>query len=147
MLRPKSLRVRPPGIRLPSQSGLSYIEVLVATILIAVSLVPAVEALRGGIFGAGVHEAAAVDHYELRAKMEEVLAQPYTLLDAAALAAGSETAPTSYSDSAGASKRRLVYLSRYDANLPGFTATDTGLLWVRVDFEARAGELETLTAR
>jgi len=147
MHRPKPLRVCARRLRLNSQSGLSYIEVLIATILVAVSLVPAVEALRGGIFGAGVHESAAVDHYELRAKMEEVLAEPYVLLDAAALAAGDENTPTSYSDSAGASKRRLVYLSRYDANLPGFTATDTGLLWVRVDFEARAGELETLTAR
>lgn len=143
----KALRVRAPRSRSSSQSGLSYIEVLVATILITVSLIPAVEALRGGIFGAGVHQAATADHFELKAKMEEVLAEPYTLLDNAALAAGSETTPTSYSDPVSASPRRLVYLSRYDASLPGFTATDTGLIWVRVEFESRPGELETLTAR
>ncbi len=147
MRRAKAVTVHAPGGHSFSQSGLTYIEVLVATILIAVSLVPAVEALRGGIFGAGVHEAAAVDHYELRAKMEEVLAEPYALLDAAALAAGDEKTPSSYSDAADTPRRRLVYLSRYDADLPGFTATETGLLWVRVDYEARAGELETLTAR
>jgi type II secretory pathway component PulJ len=147
MLRAKSLRVCAPRLCLNSQSGLSYIEVLIATILVAVSLVPAVEALRSGIFGAGLHQAAAVDHYELRAKMEEVLAQPYALLDAAALAAGSETMPTSYSDSAGASRRRVVYMSRYDPSVPGYTTTDSGLLWVRVEFESRTGRLETLTAR
>lgn len=147
MLRAKRLRVSAPRLRPHYQSGLSYIEVLIATVLIAVSLVPAVEALRSGIFGAGLHEAATVDHYELEAKMEEVLSQPYALLDAAASAAGSETVPTSYSDSAGVSRRRLVYLSRYDPGVPGYTATDTGLLWVRVEFESRTGRLETLTVR
>jgi type II secretory pathway pseudopilin PulG len=147
MPREKPLTVRAPRLPPNSQSGLSYIEVLVATILVALSLVPAVEALRGGIFGASVHEAAAADHYALMAKMEEVLAEPYPLLDTAAVAAGSESTPASYSDSAGAPKRRLVYLSRYDADVPGFTATDTGLLWVRVEFESRPGALRTLTAR
>lgn len=147
MHRSKPVRCRPACVRLNSQSGLSYIEVLIATILVAVSLVPAVEALRGGIFGASVHEAAASDHYHLKALMEEVLAEPYALLDAAALAAGNETTPTSYSDAAGTSRRRLVFLSRYDAGTGSFTATDTGLLWVRIDFESRSGELETLNAR
>lgn len=147
MLRAKPLNARRPRLHSSSQSGLSYIEVLIATILVAVSLVPAVEALRGGIFGAGLHQAAAVDHYRLKAKMEEVLAEPYASLDAAAVAAGSETTPTSYSDPVGPSPRRLVYLARYDPGVPGFTATDTGLLWVRVDFDSRPGELETLTAR
>ncbi len=129
------------------QSGLSYIEVLIATILVAVSLVPAVEALRGGIFGAGLHQDAAVDHYQLKAKMEEVLAEPYALLDAAALAAATEKTPTSYSDPSGSSKRRLVLLSRYDPSTQGFTTFDTGVLWVHVRFESQPGELETLTAR
>lgn len=129
------------------QQGLSYIEVLVATVLLAVSLVPAVEALRSGIFGASIHQGAAADHYEIRARMEAVLAEPYALLDAAAVAAGSASTPTGYSDPAGASNRRLVYLSRYDASVPGFTATDTGLIWVHITFESRPGELSTLTAR
>lgn len=147
MRRATAVRVRAPRARYRSQAGLSYLEVLIATILIAVSLVPAVEALRGGIFGASVHQVASTDHYTLKAKMEEVLAEPYALLDTAAVAAGSEKTPASYSDPVGASPRRLVYLSRYDASVPGFTVTDTGLLWVRVGFESRAGELETLTAR
>lgn len=141
------LKLRTIRIHSRRQRGLTYIEVLVATVLLVVALVPAVGALRSGIFGAGVHEAATADHFELRAKMEQVLAEPYALLDSAAQAAASATTPTSYSDPAGAPKRRLVYLSRYDAGLPGFTATDTGLLWVRVVYESRPGELTTLTAR
>ena len=144
---PKSLRNAAPRGYPRSQAGLSYIEVLIATMLIAVSLVPAVEALRGGIFGASLHQDAAADHYALKAKMEEVLAEPYALLDSAAVAAGSEKTPTSYSDPSGSTKRRLVYLSRYDPSTQGFTAFDTGVLWVHVRFESRAGELETLTAR
>lgn len=144
---PKSLRSVAPRGYPRTQSGLSYIEVLIATILIAVSLVPAVEALRGGIFGASLHQDAAADHFELKAKMEEVLAEPYALLDAAALAAVTEKTPTSYSDPSGSSKRRLVYLARYDPGTQGFTTFDTGVLWVHVRFESRAGELETLTAR
>ncbi len=142
-------RVRPAAsrARISAQSGLSYIEVLIATILVAVSLVPAVEALRGGIFGASLHQDAAANHYELKAKMEEVLAEPYALLDAAALAAGTEKTPTSYSDPSGSSKRRLVFLSRYDPSTQGFITIDSGVLWVHVRFESRAGELETLTAR
>lgn len=143
----KPVRVPAPRVQFRSQSGLSYIEVLIATILVAVSLVPAVEALRGGIFGANLHQDAAANHYELKAKMEEVLAEPYALLDAAAVAAAGEKNPASYSDPDGTSPRRLVYLSRYDASAPGFTTFDTGLLWVHVRFESRAGELETLTAR
>ena len=147
MHRSKPLRMRARRGHAFFQSGLSYIEVLIATILIAVSLVPAVEALRTGISGSGIHQDAAADHYRLKAKMEEVLAEPYALLDFAAVAAGDEKTPTSYSDPSGTSKRRLVYLSRYDASIPAFTTSDTGLLWVRVDFESRTGELETLTAR
>lgn len=141
------LRIRGRRARARRQHGLSYIEVLVATVLVAVSLVPAVEALRGGIFGARVHQAAAEDHYRLEARLEEVLAEPYALLDAAAVAAGSQTTATSYSDPAGAANRRLVYLARYDAGSGSFTAADTGLLWVRIAYESPPGELLTLTAR
>ncbi len=147
MQGPRRLNGRASDARFLFQHGLSYIEVLIATIILAVSLVPAVEALRGGIFGADVHQAAASDHYHLAAKMESVLAEPYAALDAAAMAAGSETTPSSYSDAAGTPRRRLVYLSRYDGDTTSFTGTDTGLLWVRAVIEARAGELVSLTAR
>ena len=43
-------------------AGFSYVEVLIATVLISVSLVPAMEALRTGLLGSGIH----VETVELR---------------------------------------------------------------------------------
>ena len=132
------------------QRGFSYVEVLVATVLVAICLVPALEALQTGIQGAAVHESDTVNKNRLSAKLEEVLAAPLSDLDAAALAAGDTTTPTSYSDTAGTTDRRLVYLSRFDgdnadADDDPFTGVDEGLIWVRVAIENSAHALETLT--
>ncbi len=135
--------------------GFSYTEVLVATVLIAIALVPALEALQPAIQGAGIHEHYAEDHYLLSAMMEELLAEPFAELEAAALAAGDATTPTTYSDivntAHGRSLTRQVYLSRYDGdNADGdddpFTDTDDGLLWVRVELEGSHLALESLTS-
>ena len=56
-------------------AGLTYMEVLVATALIVATLVPAIDALRPGIQGTGIHEARTQRHYELTARLEEVLAR------------------------------------------------------------------------
>lgn len=132
------------------QLGFSYIEVLVATMLIAITLVPALEALQGAIAGAEVHEDLATQQYYLQSKLEEVLAKSFNQLDAAALAAGSSTVATSYSDVSGTANRRLVYLSKYDADNAdsdnnGFTGVDDNLLWVRVEIENTSLSFETLT--
>ena len=37
------------------QSGFSYMELLVATLLIVIMLVPALEAMQSGIQGSGIH--------------------------------------------------------------------------------------------
>ena len=117
--------------------GFSYIEVLVATVVIAISLVPALEALQSGMLGSQHHGSSAADHYNLIAKFEEVLAEPLSALDAAATAAGAPTVPTSYSDAPGPG-RRIVYLSRYDPS-------DADLLWVKVQLENSELAFETLT--
>ena len=150
------------------QRGIAYVEVLVATVLIAITLVPAMQALQSGINGAGIHEDYVVDHYRLVSKFEEVLAKPFgTLLNESALA-GSNTTETTYSDAAGAVKRLVVYLSYYDANNSDgdgnpFTILDAntdvdnnpytgvdvdiGLLWVRAEIEGTVHTMETLVSR
>ena len=134
------------------QRGFSYIEVLAATVLLAIALVPALEALQIGILGAEVHREAAEEHHHMVGKMEKVLAESFDQLDLAAAAAGNPSAPSSYSEAPGAFRRRLVYLSAYDAdnadadNDP-FTGVDDDLIWVRVVIENTAQSLETLTAR
>lgn len=131
-------------------SGFSYTEVLVASLLLAVSLVPALEALQTATLGSGIHASRVVAHRLLTAKMEEVLAERFASLEAAEVAAGG--APTAYSDPVASPDRRLVYLSRYDgdnADADGdfFTGTDDGLLWVRVEIEGTSLALESLTTR
>ena len=134
------------------QSGFSYVEIMVATVLLVVALIPAMDALQHGIQSSTVHENQTVAQYQLTAKLEDVLAQPFGLLDAAATVAGSSTTITSYSDTAGSTNRRLVYLSRYDGdnadtdNDP-FTGIDAGLIWVRVELEATSKSIETLTSQ
>ncbi len=132
--------------------GFSYVEVLVATVFLAITLVPALETLEGALNGSQVHEALLTQQFHLQTKLEEVLAQSYDALDAVAVAAGSSTVPTSYSDAIGETHRRLVYLSKYDGdNVDGdgdpFTGVDDDLLWVRVEIEATEFSLETLTNR
>ena len=133
-----------------SHSGFSYIEVLVAIALIAIALVPALEALHSGIQGSQIHADEADNHYWLGAKLAEVRALSYLTLLAATDDAGSHTTVVaSLSDAEGENKRRLVYLSRYDGdNLDAdddpFTGVDDGLLWLRVEIAGQVHSLETL---
>jgi prepilin-type N-terminal cleavage/methylation domain-containing protein len=146
------------------QSGLTYIEVMIAVALLAVALVPAIEALHAGMLGADIQQTVSTSHYAALTRMEEVLAEPYGTLTNAAAAAGNESTPSSYSDAGGAPDRRLVFVALYDAdNSDGdgnvFTVPDpnldgdnnpftgyTGLLWVRVEIEGSVTSLESLTA-
>ena len=82
-------------------TGFSYVEVLVATVLIAIALVPAIEALAPGVQGAGIHRSQAGRHYHLAGKLEEVLAQPFNALDDEAQTVSDPSVATVYSDAGG----------------------------------------------
>lgn len=134
-------------------AGFAYIEVLIATLLIVVTLLPALQALYPAVAGAGIHGSRVEDHYQLVGRLEELLAEPFADLDAAATAAGNETTPTTYSDTIthpdGRQITRNVFLSRYDGdnadsdNNP-FTGTEDDLLWIRVEIADTADGLESL---
>ena len=133
------------------QAGFSYMELLVATLLIAIMLVPALEAMQSGIQGSAIHTQLAQNQYRMISKMEQTLALPFAELLAQAdlVAAPTVLIPAPYSDSAGTEFRRLVYLARYDgdntdADDDPFTGTDAGLLWVRVTIENGPRALETV---
>ena len=131
------------------QQGLSYVEVLIATLLIALALVPAMDALQPGIKGAALHKEGAEFHYALVGRLEEVLSEPFDDLDAAATAAGDYTNPTTYSDGGGAAVARNVFLWRYDVDDSDgdgdqFTGGEADLLWVRVALADGSQALETL---
>ncbi len=121
-------------------AGLSYIEVLIATALIAITLVPAIEALTPALQGAAIHESCyrpAVPPG--RPSGNACWPNRSAALDAEAVAINDpNVASTVYSDAAGATNRRLVYLSRYDADNADadndfFTGMDAGLVWIRVE--------------
>ena len=133
------------------QSGFSYLELLVATLLIAIVLVPALEAMQSGIQGSAIHTQLAQNQYRMISKMEETLALPFSeLLQQADLVADPTVLiPAPYSDAAGTEPRHLVFLARYDgdnvdADDDPFTGTDAGLLWVRVTIEDSPRALETV---
>ena len=122
--------------------GFSYVEVLIATVLITLALVPALESLELGIRGSEIHEAELVRHHHLVARLEEVLAQPWSDLENEEQAAGG--AASAYSDPPGTPDRRLVFLTGFDAD--GDTQPDPGILHVRAEIEATDHVLETLTS-
>ena len=131
------------------QAGFSYMELLIATLLIVIMLVPALDAMQSGIQGSGIHTELAQNQYRMISKMEETLALPFAqLLEQADLVADPTVLiPPPYSDPAGTESRRLVYLARYDGdNADGndnpFNGTDEGLLWVRVTIEDSQRSLE-----
>jgi len=134
------------------QRGLAYVETLIAVVVLAVALVPVLETLGVAFTGAAVSETAIQWQQQVATRMETVRAEPFAALDAAALSAGSETIPSSYSDAAGGPDRTLVFLSRYDGDDADgdndvFTGTDEGLLWLRVAIENSPYELMTLVAQ
>lgn len=135
------------GLPRGRQRGLSYVEVLIAVVIVAVCLVPALDALRDGISAAGTQRSHTINQQRLKTRMEQVLANRFTALDAAAMAAGNNPSATvaAYSDAAGAAERLLVTLYRYDGSAA--TGADTGLLWIKVAIEGSSLSLDTLKSR
>jgi len=128
-------------------------ELLIATLLITIMLVPALEAMQSGIQGSGIHTQLAQNQYRMISKMEQTLALPFAELLAQAdlVAAPTVLIPAPYSDSAGTEFRRLVYLARYDgdntdADDDPFTGTDDGLLWVRIAIAGTGLSIESLVS-
>ena len=132
-------------------AGLSYVEVLVATVLVAVALVPMLDALQPGIQGAGIHRNQAEVQFALRGAMEAVLAERFDDLDAEATAAGAPTTATVYSDVAAVVPHE-VFIWRWDvdnadADDDGFTGVEDDILWIRVATQDGLTELTTLLSR
>ena len=134
------------------QLGLTYLEILVATLILVVGLVPALDALRSAVMGTSSNDAYVVAQHRLSGRLEEVLAEPFGALDAAGQAAGSPATPTSYSEAPGTRGRLLIFIARYDGDDTDtdsnrFTGGDEGLLWVQAAVENSPYSLETLLAQ
>lgn len=135
-----------------AQHGLTYLEILVATLILVIGLVPALDALRNAVIGTGSNDAYVVAQHRLGGRLESMLAEPFADLDAAGEAAGSPTTPTSFSEPGGTPGRLLVFIARYDgdnadADSNPFTGGDEGLLWIQAAIENSPYALETLVAQ
>jgi hypothetical protein len=112
--------------------GFSLVEVVVATLLLAACLVPAATALRTGLALPDVAADAGSRLGCVKAAMEEVMAEPYVKLYAAAR---SRTVATTYSrPQTPACPAIAVYVTSYNPTTATFYAsgTDTDLLYIRV---------------
>ena len=128
-------------------TGLAYIEVMVALVVVVIALVPALNAMQLGLRGSQWLGAIAVRDTSLRGKMEEVMARPFDTLNAETFLSGGNTTTSvssALSDVAGA-ERRIVILYRTDGS--AVSASDTGLVRVRVAYEAGGTALETLRSK
>jgi len=128
------------------QLGFFYAEVLLSVILLAVLLVPAMQSLNSAI--AGNSSGLAANQLNLRSKMEETLSNPFNELYSKASTSDTTTA-SSFSDTAGATNRRIVVLYRYDVATSALSSNDTGLIYVSVYYETKGSEgaLNTLVGR
>lgn len=126
-------------------SGFSLIEILIVIVVLGLTLVPAMNALQVSIKSSELGSDSLRQHYLLFGKMEEVLAEDFATLDAAATAAGSATTPSSYSSNLDGF---IVYLSRYDTDNAdtdddSFTGVDE-VIWVRTESKGSTLYFETL---
>ena len=130
------------------QSGLSYVELMLAVIILGISVVPITSALQSSLQVANSDIRATANHYRMIGKLEEVLAEPFSTLAAQAL--GPATA-SAYSDPAATPNRRLVFIAPYDgdnadADNDPFSGADADLLWLRVEIEGKRQFLASLKA-
>ena len=145
------MRKKPLPLRL-IQRGFSYAEVLLSVVLLAILLVPALQALNTGIAGSAGATGLSQRQLSLRSKMEEVLSTPFSQLYAQTYLGGGNTTTsvsTSFSDASGALDRRVVVFYRFDAATNALSTNDTGLLYVNIYYEAEgsANSLNTLAGR
>ena len=132
-----------------AQRGYSYVEILVAAVLIAVALPPALEALGTQVRGVGLGVDEMLREHQVATRMAEVAAKPFGELQLAADLAGNKSTPTLYSDPAGTENRLLVFLWNYDftdADADGnpFTNPSDHLMWIRVELEGSVVALSTV---
>jgi len=137
--------------------GFSYVEAVVATAVLAIGLVPATNALRSAVVGAGVLASQGGGARGLANKMEEIVARPYAVLDFAGnLAASDETVPIrSPRDAANpgldpgpgyTDANYTVYISRTTGSKAKAKTNDTGMLWITV-VDSTGQALDTIVAR
>ncbi len=144
----KHVRNKP---RRTEQSGFTYLEILVATTVLALGLIPAVSALQTASRGTAITQDLDAQFLRMSSTMEEILAQPYSQIFSLHQPLSAGAVSTLWSDSDESDARILVYVEPYDAdNLDGdadvLTGTDDGILRVTVVWDGTGHQLQSLVA-
>ncbi|MDQ6681437.1 MAG: prepilin-type N-terminal cleavage/methylation domain-containing protein [Pseudomonadota bacterium] len=154
-------------IRSDRSRGFSYVEVMVAVVLVAIALAPALQAVTSGIQGARIDADLSQGMLPVNGKMEELLARPYPALyraaisggsaggsDAVAIAAFNPTAglafplPAAIPAGPGYSDPDFdVFISSIDPATGTAAAADTGLVQIRVQAKSGGAALVAYKAR
>lgn len=152
------------------QSGLSYVEVLIAVVLIMLALAPAMSSLSTAVMATHTQTESVRQYQALVSRVQELRMTVFSELHAAAESAGAATVASSFSDVTSNGDQRLVYLSLYDAddtdgdgdpftildaNADGDSnpyTSDTGLsdislLWLKVELAGSPYQITTLVTR
>jgi type II secretory pathway component PulJ len=101
----------PSTVRFKRAAGMTLLEALLALLLLSACLVPAAEALHGAIGAPGASAQAAIELDCVSARMEAVLAEPYTRLLGAAGGADDSSSFSTLAD--GACPAIKVTIARY----------------------------------
>ncbi|MCB1742545.1 MAG: hypothetical protein KDK91_19375 [Gammaproteobacteria bacterium] len=131
------------------QTGFSYVEVLLAMLLLGVALVPITRMLSESLAGASSAGQMLSLELTLSSKLEQVLANSFQILEQQA--SGSQPS-NDLSDPVGSEPRILVSVLGFDAdNADGdddvLTGVDDGVLLIRVEAEHHATRFESLRVR
>lgn len=94
------------------QYGFSFVEIMIALLLLAVCALPMAEAVKNGVTASAVATESARELRCTKNTMESVLAEPYDKLSNAAL--GKDTASGYSQPKDGACLARKVYIARYE---------------------------------
>ncbi|MEC5217196.1 hypothetical protein RCH09_002153 [Actimicrobium sp. GrIS 1.19] len=131
-------------------AGFSYVEVVLATVLLAVCIVPATNALRNGASAPQIVATQGHAMLCIKNQMEKVIAEPYHNL---VLASGTLATPSATYSLAADSQcpARNIYIAKYNPDgFPNFPNADTGLLYINAsvpDGAVAQFPLTTLVAR
>lgn len=143
---------RATGASRRRRAGLGQIEAMIAVALVAIAIVPALDALGVALESASLHGENVVEHYALLGLFEEVLSADFDALELIEIAQVDDSLPSVLSDPPGTPGRRLIFISPWDLDDSDgdgdpLTGTDSDVLMIRAEAEASGRAFQTVTIR
>jgi prepilin-type N-terminal cleavage/methylation domain-containing protein len=140
------------------QRGFSFVEIMVAVLLLALCAAPLANALKTGLDASTIGAAKALELRCMKNQMETVLAEPYQNLWNAARGKDTPSAYSRAADAACPGIARNVYIAKYEhengkspvflnESTAGAQRLETALLYITVSSPDTGYTFTTLVAR